>query len=206
MRTLMSWGLMVTMFATSVGCTPIRTKTPLATCPLAQKVAHQDNGTIFQSTAVRPLFEDRHARNVGDELNVTIGEETTPTAKASGNAAKPGSVNATLPSVKDGTLPDTNGNNAFSGTMIVTVIGVLANGKLVVCGDKLVKYANADENFEYVRFSGIVNPGLISSSNTISSSKIADVQIEYRTANGEEGSHTFFSRLDRFFLPKQLYF
>jgi flagellar L-ring protein precursor FlgH len=185
---------------------PIKTKTPLATCPLAQKVARTDNGAIFQSAAIRPLFEDRHARNVGDELTVTIGEITTPSEKASGNATKPGSVTTTLPTVKAGNLPDKGGNTAFSGTVIVTVIGVLANGKLVVCGDKLVKYANADVNFEYVRFSGIVTPSAISTTNSIPSTQVADVQIEYRSASDGEGSQNFFSRLDRFFLPKQLYF
>jgi len=205
MRNLVCLGLLGMMLAL-VGCQPIKTKTPLATCPLAQKVARLDNGAIFQSTAIRPLFEDRHARNVGDELTVTLGEATTPTEKASGNAGKAGKVNATLPTVKAGDVSDKAGNSAFSGTVIVTVIGVLGNGKLIVCGDKLVKYANADVNFEYVRFSGIVTPSAISSNNTIPSTQVADVQIEYRSANDGDGSQTFFSRLDRFFLPKQLYF
>jgi flagellar L-ring protein precursor FlgH len=203
MRTLIFWSLLGMMLV-MVGCVPIKTKTPLATCPLAQKIARLDNGAIFQSTAIRPLFEDRHARNVGDELTVTIGEITTPSEKASSN--KGGKVNATLPTVKAGEASDKAGNSAFSGTIIVTVIGVLANGKLVVCGDKLVKYANADVNFEYVRFSGIVTPGAISSTNTIPSTQVADVQIEYRNSDGSESNQNFFSRLDRFFLPKQLYF
>jgi flagellar L-ring protein precursor FlgH len=189
-----------------VGCTPIKTKTPLATCPLAQKVVHLDNGTIYQSGAIRPLFEDRHARNVGDELFVSLGEATTPTEKGAGNASKPGNVDAALPTEKKGNMNDSGGNNTFSGTIVVTVIGVLSNGKLVVCGDKLVKYANADVNFEYVRFSGIVNPTVISSTNTVKSTQVADVQIEYRSADNGDASQTFFSRLDRFFLPKQLFF
>jgi flagellar L-ring protein precursor FlgH len=103
-------------------------------------------------------------------------------------------------------MNDSGGNNTFSGTIVVTVIGVLANGKLVVCGDRLVKYANADVNFEYVRFSGIVNPSAISANNTVQSTQVADVQVEYRSAENGESSQTFFSRLDRFFLPKQLFF
>lgn len=205
MRALIIMSLLGMMTAI-VGCAPIKTKTPLATCPLAQKVARADNGAIFQSSTIRPLFEDRHARNVGDELTVTIGEISTPSVKGSANAAKSGKINANLPSVKTGEVADKAGNSAFSGTVIVTVIGVLGNGKLVVCGDKLVKYANADANFEYVRFSGIVTPSAISATNTIPSSEVADVQIEYRSSNGGDSNQTFFSRLDRFFLPKQLYF
>lgn len=186
-----------------VGCTPIRSKTPLATCPVAQKVVRVDNGAIFQSAAIRPLFEDRHARNVGDELTVTLGEPPA-TDKSSANEASPGKVNATLPTAKGA---DKDTGNSFSGTVVVTVIGVLSNGKLVVCGDKLVKYANGDANFEYVRFSGIVSPGAISTNNTVKSTQVVDVQIEYRSAdNGDFSNQTFFSRLDRFFLPKQLYF
>ena len=205
MRKLICWGLIATMLAMS-GCTPIKTRASLATCPLAQKMVHLDNGTIYQAGAIRPLFEDRHARNVGDELIVSLGESTTPSDKGSANAAKPGTVNAGLPSVKKGALEDSAGNDAYSGSLVVTVIGVLANGKLVVCGDKLVKYANADVNFEYVRFSGIVNPAAISTTNTIQSTQVADVQIEYRSAENGEATQTIFSRLDRFFLPKQLFF
>jgi flagellar L-ring protein precursor FlgH len=202
MRKLISWILLLTMLA-MMGCTPIRTKTPLATCPLAQKVVRFDNGAIFQPAAIRPLFEDRHARNVGDELTVNLGEPPA-TDKSSANAAKPGKVNATLPTAKG---DDKDTGNTFSGTVVVTVIGVLSNGKLVVCGDKLVKYSNGDANFEYVRFSGIVNPSAISTTNTVQSTQVADVQVEYRSAdNGDSSNQTFFSRLDRFFLPKQLYF
>jgi flagellar L-ring protein precursor FlgH len=207
MRTLICWSLIGAILM-SVGCTPIKTKAALATCPLAQKIVRLDNGAIFQSAAIRPLFEDRHARNVGDELTVTIGEVTTPTDKASANAAKTGKVDVTLPSAK-GTKDkdkDKPENNNFSGTIVVTVIGVLTNGKLVVCGDKLVKYANGDVSFEYIRFSGLVTPGVIATNNTVQSTQVADVQIEYRNADNGESSQTTFSRLDRFFLPKQLYF
>ena len=197
---------LIGMMLVMVGCTPIKTKSPLATCPLAQKVVRFDNGTIYQAGAIHPLFEDRHARNVGDELIVSLGEATTPTEKGAANANKPGNVNAALPTEKRGNMNDSGGNNTFSGTIVVTVIGVLSNGKLVVCGDRLVKYANADVNFEYVRFSGIVNPSAISANNTVQSTQVADVQVEYRSAENGESSQTFFSRLDRFFLPKQLFF
>ncbi len=205
MRTLICW-ILVGAILVSVGCTPIKTKTPLATCPLAQKVVRLNDGAIFQSAAIRPLFEDRHARNVGDELTVTIGEVTTPTDKTSANAAKSGKVDATLPSAKGAKDKDKPDNNNFSGTIVVTVIGVLNNGKLVVCGDKLVKYANGDSSFEYIRFSGIISPGAIATNNTVQSTQVADVQIEYRNADNGDSSQTVFSRLDRFFLPKQLYF
>jgi hypothetical protein len=40
----------------------------------------------------------------------------------------------------------------------------------------------------------------------VQSTQVADVQIEYRNADKGESSQAVFSRLDRFFLPKQLFF
>jgi flagellar L-ring protein precursor FlgH len=205
MRKLTSWGLMGLMLV-ATGCAPIKTKTPLATCPMVQKTASYDNGTIFQPTALRPLFEDRHARNVGDEVTIMLGEATTPTEKSSAN--KGGKVNAALPSnAKD--VKGAEGSTVYSGSLIATVIVVMDNGKLLVCGDKLVKYANSDLNFEYVRVSGVVSPETIGANNTVPSAQVADVQIEYRNAdslNATPPSRSFLSRLSRFFLPKQQYF
>ena len=208
MRKLTSLSLLGMMLI-MIGCTPIKTKTPLSACPLAQKTASFDNGTIFKADAIRPLFEDRHARNVGDELTITIGEATTPTEKSSANAGKP-NPNAALPSNgKDVKATGAGEKSAFTGSIIATVVVVMDNGKLLVCGDKLVKYANSDLNFEYVRISGVINPNTISANNTVLSTAIADVQIEYRNADNIDASpaaQTFVSRLSRFFMPKQLYF
>lgn len=195
-------GLLVAM----VGCTPIRTKTPLTSCPLVQRPPALDNGAIFQATGNRPLFEDRHARNVGDELTVVLGEITSQAQKSSKNSNK--SVDASLPSKseKDG---GSEASSVFTGEIIATVIVVMDNGKLLVCGDKLVKYANGETNFEYIRFSGTVNPDSISAKNTVQSSQVADVQIEYRNSDNIDSPGappTVFSRLSRFFAPKKLYF
>lgn len=209
MRKLTIWSLLGIIFF-MVGCSPLRVKTPLAACPLVQKPASFDNGTIYQANAIRPMFEDRHARNVGDELTITIGEVSAPTKKSSANTGKTTTPKAELPSnSKDVKSEGSGDGNAFVGSIIATVIVVMDNGKLLVCGDRLVKYANADLNFEYVRISGVVNPSAISASNTVPSTQVADVQIEYRNANNIDkspASQTFISRFSRYFLPKQLYF
>jgi len=207
MRNLTSWILLVAMLLL-VGCTPIRTKTPLTSCPLAQKAPALNNGSIFQASASRPLFEDRHARNVGDELTITLGEITAQTEKSSKNAGKSTGVSADLPS-KTEKAGGSESSSVFSGEIIATVIVVMDNGKLLVCGDKLVKYANGESNFEYIRFSGTVNPDAISAKNTVLSTQVADVQIEYRNADNIDSPNappTLFSRLSRFFAPKKLYF
>jgi flagellar L-ring protein precursor FlgH len=196
------------MMLAMVGCTPIRTKTPLTSCPLVQKAPPLDNGSIYQASAIRPLFEDRHARNVGDELTITLGEITSQTEKSSKNATKSGAISADLPS-KAEKSGGSESSSVFSGEIVATVIVVMDNGKLLVCGDKLVKYANGETNFEYIRFSGTVNPDSISAKNTVLSTQVADVQIEYRNADNIDSPSrppTLFSRLSRFFAPKKLYF
>lgn len=208
MRSLIVWILLGVILA-MVGCTPIRTKTPLTSCPLVQKTPALDNGAIFQASAIRPLFENRHARNVGDELTITLGEVTAQTEKSSKNAGKATGVSADLPSKTEKAGGSEGGSSAFTGEIIATVIVVMDNGKLLVCGDKLVKYANGETNFEYIRFSGTVNPDTISENNTVLSSKVADVQIEYRNADNIDSPSTpptLYSRLSRFFAPKKLYF
>ncbi len=207
MRNLTRWIILAAVLTMAVGCTPVRTKTPLTSCPLVQKTPALDNGAIFQATASRPLFEDRHARNVGDELTITLGEVTAQTQKSSKNAGK-SEAKADLPS-KGEKAGGSESTSAFSGEIIATVIVVMDNGKLLVCGDKLVKYANGETNFEYIRFSGTVNPDSISERNTVLSTQVADVQIEYRNASNIDSPNappTLFSRLSRFFAPKKLYF
>jgi flagellar L-ring protein precursor FlgH len=207
MRNLTNW-ILLGMLLVMVGCTPIRTKTPLTSCPLVQRPPAVENGAIFQAAASRPLFEDRHARNVGDELTITLGEITAQTEKSSKNSGKASGVDAALPS-KAEKSGGSESSSVFTGEIIATVIVVMDNGKLLVCGDKLVKYANGETNFEYIRFSGTVNPNSISAKNTVMSSQVADVQIEYRNADNVDSPSappTLYSRLSRFFAPKKLYF
>jgi flagellar L-ring protein precursor FlgH len=66
--------------------------------------------------------------------------------------------------------------NAFSGTITGTVLEVLANGNLVVGGEKQLA-VSAEE--EIIRFKGVVNPSDLVN-NSITSSKVADLRLEYR--------------------------
>ena len=66
--------------------------------------------------------------------------------------------------------------NAFSGTITGTVIEVLANGNLMVAGEKQLA-VSAEE--EIIRFKGVVNPADLVN-NSITSSKVADLRLEYR--------------------------
>ena len=72
---------------------------------------------------------------------------------------------------------DASSNNLFTGNLAVTVIEVFSNGNFLVSGEKQV---TINQGTEFIRFSGVVNPIFISSTNTVSSTKVADARIEYR--------------------------
>jgi flagellar L-ring protein precursor FlgH len=169
--------------------------------PLATQAA--GNGAIYQAAAYRPLFEDRRARQVGDILTIVISENTQAGKAASSSASKTGAVDSSVSATSGVPILSTllgklngaalkagsstqyadkdalNSGNTFTGTLSVTVTEVLANGNLVVSGEKQVAL---DKGIEYVRLSGVVQPDTIQSGNTVLSSKVADARIEYRTS------------------------
>lgn len=223
MNSVTRYGLFGMLLVGLAGCVPATTiKQPLTARPQERQVAPRDNGAIFQAGGYeRPMFEDRHARNIGDTLTIVITEATNATEKSASNSDSSGSVNMNLPntwirsgapgaaagvastgssSVKSGSKSDNSGTNAFTGTITVTVIDVLPNGNLLVSGEKLVsiRYAN-----EYVRFSGVVNPVNISGSNSVPSTQVADVHVEYKGANTIDGAAigSMFSRIFYSVLP-----
>jgi flagellar L-ring protein precursor FlgH len=178
-------------------------KQPLTARPLPQSTSvSANNGAIFQAGVnERPMFEDRRARNVGDVLIINIVETTSASGKSGHNDDNSGSIALTTPvvtggaggqtiqssfgvagksSVKSASKSDSSGSNTFSGAITVTVTEVLSNGNLRVAGEKQVAIKLAEE---YVRFSGVVNPATISGTNTVQSTQVADVHVEYKGAN-----------------------
>ncbi|KDB92102.1 flagellar L-ring protein FlgH, partial [Bordetella bronchiseptica D993] len=87
-------------------------------------------------------------------------------------------------------------NNTFTGTITTTVIGVLPNGNLQIAGEKQIAI---NRGSEYVRFSGVVDPRSITGSNTVSSTRVADARIEYRSKGVMDEVQTM-GWLQRFFL------
>lgn len=205
MSNLLKWSVSAAAVLLLTACTPsTNIKNPLTARPAENKVAPAYNGSIYQAGInERPLFEDRRPRNVGDVLIVNIVEVTSASKKTSSSSGSKGSVDVTLPNVgllqdlspvpfTQGTSKTANsnvksdsadasaGNNTFAGTITVTVVELLANGNLLVSGEKQVSIKDANE---FVRFSGVVNPNTISASNTVQSTQVADVHLEYKGAN-----------------------
>lgn len=214
----------VAMAATLSACVPsTNIKQPLTARPLPKSTqAPEGNGSIFQAGVnERPMFEDRRARNIGDVLIINIVETTSASGKSGSSADNSGSIGISTPTVTSGAAggvtqsplgmsadtavksaskTDSSGSNTFSGAITVTVIEVLPNGNLRVAGEKQVAIKHSEE---YVRFSGVVNPSNISSSNTVQSTQVADVHVEYKGAQNLDTAAvtTMFNRFFMSILP-----
>jgi flagellar L-ring protein precursor FlgH len=153
-------------------------------------------GGIFQATAYRPLFEDRKPRYVGDILTVNINEKLNASQSANSNTERKSDFEVAYPGVKGvlGTNLNplaaaasssntfdgkgaTSSSNAFTGAITVTVVDVLANGNLVIAGEKRI---GIRQNSEVLKFTGVIDPARIQPGNVISSTQVADARLDYR--------------------------
>lgn len=188
---------------------------PMSVRPEARVDALPASGAIYRTAAVRPLFEDRRARHVGDTITINLVERTTAQKSANASADRSSSISAgvnALGGVSIGRLGQLSvdagtdsafagqgaaaANNAFTGTITVTVIDVFPNGNLLVSGEKQVAI---NQGNEFIRFSGVVNPNHVTTSNTVQSTQVADARIEYK-GSGFIDESTRMGWLQRFFL------
>ena len=190
--------------------------------PVNQVVIVPADGAIYHAGVnEHPLFEDRRARNVGDILTINVVEKTTGVRSTSTGGTSSNSIAGSTPNVAVGALAkvllkpiSVNGSSSnksatsgagaatesLTGTITVTVVEVLANGNLLVSGEKQVSLNNSDE---FIRFSGVVNPTTISNLNVVQSTAVADVHLEYKNAGAmsEVGNDTrALGFLGRFFM------
>jgi len=175
---------------------------------------HADS--IYQVGSSWLLFEDIKARRIGDMVIVILEEQTdaqkkagTATSKKSDVAMK-NAILAGLPVTRNG-VPildnsyssavdfsgegDSSQSNKLTGTVAVTVVDVLHNGNLVVQGEKWI---SINQGQEYVRFRGIIRPTDIDPRNTISSTRVANAQIQYG-GDGVVADSSSMGWLTRFF-------
>lgn len=193
------------------GTTPTSiVEAPTSVRPLPPDQSQPANGAIFQTASYRPLFEDRRARHVGDIMTIRIVENTSANKAGASSGNKTGSAEFAVPGPIQAKIggavaleSDINytdadkqsASNVFNGTLSVTVTEVLANGNLIVAGEKQV---SLNKGVEFIRFSGMVNPDNING-NTVLSTQVADARIEYRT-NSRLDRAEVMSMASRFFL------
>lgn len=195
--------------------TPPLVQQPMTALPPPRPQVPQATGAIYTGYSDHPLFEDSRPRNVGDILTIVISEAINAT-KSSGTQANRNAEQdfapTAIPGIIGGLLSHSTtsitGNNnfkttggaaaqnTFTGTLTVTVTQVLANGNLMVSGEKqmLINQGN-----EYVRFSGVVNPTTVAGDNTVKSYQVADAKIEY-SAKGYINEAETMGWLQRVFL------
>lgn len=196
---------------------PVRVAEPTTARPLPPPQAAPTSGAIFsERSTYRPLFEDRRARYVGDTLVIQLNEKLQASNSSSSNASRTGATAFDVPLISNG-LPGKGyqgtgvsasssntfegkgasaADNLFTGTITVTVVDVLANGNLVVSGEKQIGITH---NSETLRFSGVVNPATILAGNTVTSTQIADARIDYK-GSGYVNEAQIMGFLARFFL------
>ena len=90
----------------------------------------------------------------------------------------------------------TENTNTFNGTITATVTGVLANGHLLISGEKQI---GVNDNVDVLRFSGQVDPRTIQQGNVVQSGQIANVRLENR-GRGAQADSQLIGWLARFFL------
>lgn len=183
--------------------------------PMLVQAAPGNDGAIYNANSYRPMFEDRRARHIGDLLTVNISERTSAGKSGASTGSKSGSASFSVPGPLQARIganvglegankfadADTqSASNNFTGTIGVTVTEVLANGNLVVAGEKQVAM---NKGVEFIRFSGIVAPDTIQAGNIVSSTVIADARVEYRTNSRIDRAEVsnMFSRFFQSMLP-----
>jgi len=188
---------------------------PTSSRPMLVQAAPANDGAIYNAGSYRPMFEDRRARHIGDLLTVNITERTSAGKSGASTGSKSGSASFTVPGPLQAKIgagvglegankfadADTqSASNNFSGTIGVTVTEVLANGNLIVAGEKQVAM---NKGVEYIRFSGMVAPDTIQPGNMVASTVVADARVEYRTNSRVDKAElsNMFSRFFQSMLP-----
>lgn len=169
---------------------------PAAPQPMPAQ-AEPTAGAIYAAGGELSLFEDLRARRVGDVLTVVLRESTSASKRSSTSTKKatsidlPGPTIAGRPVTANGTEILAMGiegerefdgegsasqSNQLTGNITVTVVQRLANGNLVVQGQKWLRLNHGDE---FVQITGIVRPYDVREDNTVTSDRVADARISY---------------------------
>ena len=187
-----------------------------ATPPEEVPVAQVANGAIFKTGTDVALFETAVARRVGDTVTINLQENTAAQKSSSTTTSKSSKIDIPPPTLFGGPVTlngrdilsneletnrdfdgsgDSQLSNKLQGFITVTVAQRLANGNLVVRGQKWI---GINQGKEFVRIQGVIRPIDINPDNSIPSYKVADASITY----GAQGALNDANRpglLSRFF-------
>ena len=206
LHTLIRHSALAALALVLAGCNNLPTKlahTPefAPVYPVAAEKTAMPTGAIYNGRNSDIWFGRGRAYAVGDLITVLLNESTQANRQQSGeikrknsNDVLPASLSARLGagvnlnsseinSTGTGTADQTA---SLTGSIAVTVVEVLANGNLMVRGEKQLALT---EGAEVIQVSGIVRPEDISPNNTLQSRRLANAQIAYR-GSGDMASAT----------------
>lgn len=172
-------------------------------------------GSLFAQDQANNLYSDKKAHRVGDIIVVNLAERTQASKSASNELAKDKSFNLDQITIPGGVATiggnpielglgqnsafageaDAAQSNSLNGNISVNVVRVLANGNLIISGEKWLMLNNGNE---YIRLTGIIRPEDVSPDNTITSLRIANARIQYG-GTGDFANTTEQGWLSKFF-------
>jgi flagellar L-ring protein precursor FlgH len=159
-----------------------------------------NSGTIFNASQGNLFSMETKAQMVGDIITVAFSESFQATKSQNAATSRTTEGTMTLPGALSLILPDqytpeqvsaklaassankfagsgtSAQSNSLTGQVSVHVVRVFQNGNLEILGQKKLTLNNGDE---YIRVHGIVRPQDIDATNTVSSDRIANANIQY---------------------------
>jgi flagellar L-ring protein precursor FlgH len=178
--------------------TPLQAERFEPVYPVAADLARPATGAIYNGRQSDHWFGRGRSYQVGDVITVLLNESTQAARQQSANVSREASNEALPPglSTKIGGLAtalgglNLNASNVASagtgtadqratltGSVAATVVEVLANGNLLVRGEKRLTLS---EGAEIIQVSGIIRPEDVSRNNMVQSRRLANAQISYR--------------------------
>ena len=164
--------------------------------PTARERAPQATGSIYHSRISDNFFGRGRNYQVGDVITVILNESTqaartanTEVNRKASNDVLPLGLAGKLKGIGIGGVDLRNGNisstgkgtadqqASLEGAVAVTVIDVLANGNLVLRGEKQLALT---EGAEVIQVAGVIRPEDVAPNNTVQSRRLANAQITYR--------------------------
>jgi flagellar L-ring protein precursor FlgH len=166
--------------------------------PAARERAPQATGSIYHSRISDNFFGRGRNYQVGDVITVILNESTQ-AARTANTEVNRKSANDVIPMVPTNRLRTMGGilggtdvrsanisstgkgtadqQASLEGAVAVTVVDVLANGNLVLRGEKQLALT---EGAEVIQVAGVIRPEDVAPNNTVQSRRLANAQITYR--------------------------
>ena len=166
--------------------------------PLAQDQVKPATGGIYGNRQSDAWFGRGRNYQVGDLITVILNESTqadrkqgTDISKDASNTALPtglskylagsnsplNGVDLNKSTTKSAGKGTANQEAKLTGSITVTVIEILANGNMVVRGEKKL---GLSEGTEVIQVSGVIRPTDVGPNGTVNSLRLANAQISYR--------------------------